>query len=132
MPTLKKFWSPSNLVKTPAIDWGIDNEDNAIRDLEVVLGGDVRRCGLFISKTHQFIGASPDGIFDDFLIEIKCPFILRHSEPTDFSNLKKEQKSSFCCTLVEGRLKLKKSHKYYGQIMTQMWVTGYRKTILMI
>ena len=130
--TLKKFWSPTEFMKTSALQWGIDNEENAAHELEVHLGGEISRCGLFVSKMHYFIGASPDGIFQDFLIEIKCPFILRHSKPNDFSKLTKQQKVSFCCTLTAGKLKLKKSHKYYGQIMCQMYVTGYKKTIFMI
>ena len=108
---MARFWNTSDFLKTAAIQWGIDNEDNAIRDLENQLGGEITRCGLFISKSHQFIGASPDGIYQDSLIEVKCPFILRDAEPTDFSNLNRQQRGSFCSSLTAaGTLKLKKNH----------------------
>ena len=132
LPFIQKFWSMTTVPKTAAIQWGLDNEKNAIRDLEIQLGGKIKQCGLFVSKTHQFLGASPDGIFEDHLVEIKCPFILKDSEPTNFSNLTKQQKWSFCCTLTASGLKLKKNHKYYGQVMCQMFCTGYRKTMFII
>ena len=40
-----------------------------------------KRCGIFVSKTHPYLAASPDAIIDDDkLVEIKCPYIAKHYE----------------------------------------------------
>ena len=69
----------------------------------------------------------PDGV-----VEIKCPWVLRDSKPDDFSKLSKAQIASFCCEQTANGLVLKKSHKYYGQIQLQMWVTGMKYGIFCI
>merc|ERR1712062_80206 len=97
LPFIKNFWSMSKVPDTPAIKWGRENEQNAILDLEKELNGSITNTGLFVSRICPYIGASPDGIFQDSLIEIKCPFILKDVLPTDLRFLSKEQRSNFCC-----------------------------------
>ena len=118
--------------QSSAMKWGIEHEADAKIAIERQLGGSILNCGLFVSKSHSFIGASPDGIYDDCLVEIKCPFILRESEPTDFSNLSKQQKWNFCSKITPDGLRLKKNHNYYCQVQVQMFVTGYSKTLFAI
>jgi hypothetical protein len=60
----------------------------------------------------------------DCVIEAKCPFIMQFLHPLEIEKLQTSQKRSFCCTKVDGSLKLKKSHKYYYQVQTQLFVTG--------
>ena len=100
----------TSVPETTAIKWGRDNEENAIKDLERKLGGKVNKCGLFISKLHPFIGASPDGLFEDCVVEIKCPFVLRDHKPAEISKLTKEQQRNFCCHISSEGFKLKQNH----------------------
>ena len=88
--------------------------------------------GMWIDPAYPQLGASPDGLLNDptegiGILEIKCPYILRDNEPSDFSALTPSQRSNFCCTLDScGRLQLKKSHSYYYQIQMQMGVVGMK------
>ena len=89
--------------------------------------------------------ASPDGLQGtDYVIEIKCPYVLYTAElhPKDFHKLKKSQRNNFFLHwAVTGtiqdensnslpkikfktEIRLKKNHAYYWQIQTQMKVLG--------
>ena len=57
-----------------AMQWGIDNEPNAIAAYENITSSFVVGCGLIPHPTISMSGASPDGLIDDDgLIEVKCP-----------------------------------------------------------
>lgn len=57
-----------------AMQWGIDNEPNAIAAYENITSRFVVGCGLIPHPTISMSGASPDGLIDDDgLIEVKCP-----------------------------------------------------------
>lgn len=86
----------------------------------------IRECGLYIYKSAQFIGASPDGILQcdccqERLIEIKCP----STAISDLPYLVAKVPSS-------KELKLKMNHAYYGQVQGQMLVTGINQTIFFV
>ena len=114
----------------PAIQWGKGNEQNAFKKFQETTGRSVSKCGLFLSKKHPWIGASPDGISDelDFILEIKCPYILRSTTAEDVESLSESQRKNYFCEKVETRMILKKSHKYFWQCQTQMYVTGIELT----
>ena len=85
----------------------------------------------YFSFRYPFIGASPDGIFEDFLLEVKCPLVLKDTTPTNISNLTPEQRKDFFLISSEtsqDQVELKKTHKYYSQIQFQMYITGYKKS----
>lgn len=74
---------------------------------------DLRRSGLIINaKVNPFFAASPDGIHDDFVLEIKCP-----GTPNTFLQY----------TNID-----KLSRKYFAQIQLQMHVTGKSKALLAV
>lgn len=57
-----------------AMQWGIDNEPNAVEAYEWQNFTKVEPCGLIDHPTIEMAGASPDGLVgDDGQIEIKCP-----------------------------------------------------------
>ncbi len=88
---------------TAAMQWGIDNEPLARLRYELLTGNSVEECGFF-AHSSLMAGASPDGlIYDDGLIEIKCPNTATHIE-----------------TLKSKKL----PYQYYWQVMGQMWITG--------
>ena len=72
-----------------------------------------RDSGLVVSTVHPYIGASPDGAVQCDccgcgVLEIKCPYCIRESSPTEASFLK------------DGNLS--KMHVHYYQVQTQLYV----------
>ena len=134
---IQRLWNEEpDISHLEPVQWGIDNEENAITDFEAQLERrncftKVTKCGLFINRALPYFAVSPDGLFGDFLIEIKCPWVLREHGPDDVYLLKPTQRYShfrkFC--FPSGKFRLKRSHKYYAQCQLAMFVTGYRKLI---
>ncbi|GBN25053.1 hypothetical protein AVEN_65053-1 [Araneus ventricosus] len=57
-----------------AMNYGQDNEDNAVRALQDSVNLKDRRCGLFVNPNIGYLAASPDGLIDDDgIVEVKCP-----------------------------------------------------------
>lgn len=92
---------------TPAIKRGRVLEQKVLEVVREKLNKEIQRCGLFISKNFPMIAGSPDGIGQDFIIEIKCPF----SEET-YKNY-----------IYNGR----PTKKFYSQMQIQMYVCGIKK-----
>lgn len=72
----------------------------------------LEKCGIVLRPDLPIFGASPDGIADDFIVEIKCP-------------TKKKTISNY---IADGVLK----KKVYFQMQLQMAMTGKRKGILVV
>ncbi|CAC5383624.1 unnamed protein product [Mytilus coruscus] len=65
-------------IKTSAILHGRKYESIALAKYESECGRGTRQCGIFVSSSHPYIGASPDAVIDDqTILEIKCPFVVR-------------------------------------------------------
>lgn len=82
--------------------------------------------GLVISMDAPYLGASPDGKVIDpgcsdpiGLSEVKCPETKYLVNPLDACSDR-----SFVMEEVAGKLKLKRTHKYYVQVQGLMGVTG--------
>ena len=59
---------------SPAMQWGIDHEEEARRRYSVIAETMVDQVGFVIHPTIERAGASPDGLVgDDGCLEIKCP-----------------------------------------------------------
>ena len=78
----------------------------------------LQKCGLYVNPEWPFLGASPDGLIlsEDALIEVKCPYVGRHEkvEPGKMFPFLEVRKN---------KIHLKKSHKYYCQIIGQMAIS---------
>lgn len=59
--------------ETAAMKRGITLEKRVIKELEKKISGTIRSSGFNILKKYGVIGASPDGITDDSVVEVKCP-----------------------------------------------------------
>jgi putative phage-type endonuclease len=95
---------PSEFTGNIATQWGTDNEPNALADFKM-LHGDVQECGFYVHPQIEWLGASPDGLIgDDGLIEIKCPFGMRHS--------------------ADGFKPIMDQMHYYAQVQYQLYITG--------
>ncbi len=132
--TKKILWEEEpDISRLPAIKWGLEHEKTALEHFKLHGNwGEIMSCGLFVSRDHAFLGASPDAIGSDFLIEIKCPYSLRKTTPFDLESLTLSQRSSFFCKKIGNNLSLKKNHKYYYQVQCQMFVSGVHKTYFVV
>ena len=114
--------------KVPALNWGLNNEDNArICYTEMMEESHVNfrffPCGLYINPSFPHLGATPDGIIScdccgTGLMEIKCPYKYRDMNPkhviaSDFY-LKANE--------ADGLLSLRHNHQYYYQVQGQLAV----------
>ena len=112
---------------TKATQWGCEHEKIAQELYTQVLSKnhknfDIRNSGLVISTTHQFLGASPDGVIScdccgTGLIEIKCPCC---KKDTTISEAAEDNK--FCLKEFSGVLQLDQNHPYYFQVQQQLHV----------
>ena len=67
-------------VQTNAMKDGIESESSIIQTFEHETGNKVLKSGFFISDTHPFLGASPDGLVDeDKIVEVK-KIVLKEGE----------------------------------------------------
>lgn len=63
---------------TADMTWGIEQEPYAAAEYALLTGRAVRPCFFFDHFDIDNFGASPDGLVDDGLIEIKCPRTATH------------------------------------------------------
>ena len=60
---------------SPAMQWGIDYEPEAVEFYELLTGNVVTECGFIQPEQDSYFGGSPDGLIGEKgLIEIKCPY----------------------------------------------------------
>ena len=104
---------------------GISREPQIIQDYLSQKGTEgitVEKCGFFVSLSHSFLGASPDGIVNDHgdsgLLEMK--FIQQSETETLEEALIKKR----ICKAINSNLELNKNHQYFYQVQQQMFVTG--------
>ena len=85
------------------MQWGIDNEQNAVTWYEFETNNTVKHVGFVVSDRCDKFGASPDGLIgDNGLIEVKCPSSKVHLD----------------------HLESGPPNKYVAQMQWQLFVTG--------
>ena len=73
--------SPTETFQNAAMQWGVDQEDNARKAYESHTGTFVEEMGIAFHPDLKHTHASPDGLVgEDGLIEIKCPNTTTHIE----------------------------------------------------
>ena len=76
---LKRLLGEYDLSRVKAIQWGVDNEEEAIRAFTLKTGKAVKETGIWFDSSG-ILGASPDGIVDDnTVLETKCPYTERNN-----------------------------------------------------
>ncbi|XP_046407796.1 uncharacterized protein LOC124172359 [Ischnura elegans] len=83
-----------------AMKRGRELEGMVIQELERELGNKIERCGLALDAKYPFLGATPDGMFGEIVVEVNCP----------------QKYKTVCNYLKEGN----PTPKYHTQIMVQM------------
>ncbi len=95
----------------------------------------VTECGLMVSTTEPYMGASPDGLVtckccaETRVLEIKCPFNAWKNYPADIPKLFPDYHLYLD---KKGNLKLKETSAWYSQVNFQMGILGLRKADLVI
>ena len=85
-------------------------------------GLEVNSCGLFVCKTHGFLGASPDGLVTDPSSENPLGLV-------EAKNIQLRENESLAAALVRKGIctkdgNIKKSHQYYYQIQQLEFVVN--------
>lgn len=113
----------NNKIQTGHMRDGICSEGEIIEQYMKITNNKVQKSGFFVSKTHPFLGASPDGLIDDDgSIEVKK--IHPHYNET----LEAALKRLHIVKDVDGCLIVNENHKYYYQMQQQLFCTGRRWT----
>lgn len=111
------LWNHIDLSNVPAIKYGRDNEVKAFEKYKMVKQCDVRSSGFYINKKYAGLGCSPDGLIYNSLgivtgiLEIKCPYKIRHIKPEDIQDL-----SNIYYSIIDSKMRLNRTHAYYYQI----------------
>ena len=124
LSTVKQICGTGTKFTNKATKWGCDHESTATEAFILHMKKQhtnfvYEEAGLFISKEHPHIGASPDGLVKcdccgEGVLEIKCPYSAKNDNIQDL-----QQKVDFL-----ENFSLKRGHKYFYQVQTQLLVTG--------
>lgn len=106
------LWGGNKIRATKAMERGLKIEEDVIHVVEGKLAMKFERSGIHLMQNNPLIGASPDGINSDYVLEIKSP-----------ANAK-----TFKKYLSDGV----PAAKYYAQVQLQMHVTGRKKGLFCI
>ncbi|KAF9824869.1 hypothetical protein SFRURICE_001742 [Spodoptera frugiperda] len=88
---------------TPAMKRGRVLENEVRKTVESKIKKKVSKCGLLLNSKYPMIAGSPDGIFEDGIVEIKCPI-----SKTTYKNYIKNALAT---------------EKYYAQMQLQMYLS---------
>ena len=94
-------------------------------------GVSLEECGFFISRSHGYLGASPDRII--YLPTQSDPGVLemKYIQVKPGQTLKDVLVKQSVCTEKESSLILNKNHKYFYQLCHQMFSTTYKGSYFM-
>lgn len=110
----QSLFNPPEL-HTPAVVHGRLNEGKARTKFQEVSSLKVEKCGLFVHDLYPNFCASPDGIIssENAVLEIKSPYSGKDAK------IEVGPLFPYLCQ-EQGRITLKRNHKYYYQIQGQM------------
>ena len=112
--------------RTKATQWGYQHEEDGLAAYRSMIDQSqdsfkVEKSGFVISSDYPYIRESPDSMVEcsccgKGTVEVKCPHCVRDKETPECP-----EKVS-CMENVAGKVQLRKSHQYYYQIQTQVFV----------
>lgn len=118
------LWKSNDISHLQAVQYGRDNEANALKEYKQVTGSNVVNAGLVVNSKYPGLGCSPDGLVTNKegmltkLIEIKCPFKIKDQHPQQFDPVLLK---NMCYRIDEnGYLKIKRNHAYYFQVQLSL------------
>ena len=112
--------------------YGQKYEPAALRSVQTYInpsGLVIEQPCLYISKTHSFLAATPDGVIRnkhsqeiDTVVEVKCPYTARFTFKRPKWVLKKDN----------GTYELEYGSRYYYQVQAEMFVTGAKQCLFAV
>ena len=110
-------------IQTAQMKDGIDSEPQIIEMYSNEKQVQVAKCGFVISKTHPFLGASPDGLVGECgTLEIK------KIHPHDGESLEQALRRQHVIKQTEAGLIINNNHSYYYQMQQQLFCTERKWT----
>ena len=122
----KSINQPQNLTNK-AVLHGRKQEKKALAKLEEKCGLTIAQCGLMIHTDMPYLAATPDGITDNVVVEVKCPYKGRKKKI-----IKSAKYFPFLDTDEDNKLILKKNHNYYAQVQGQLLIAKKEVCIFVI
>ena len=116
---LKRLLGEYDLSRVKAVQWGVNNEEEAIKAFTAKTGKTVKETGIWFHPSG-ILGASPDGIVDDeTVLEAKCPYTERNLTIEEAV----QSSVTFCLQKCESEqcYALKKDHVYWHQVQGEMY-----------
>lgn len=127
--TVRKVCYPNKSATTAAIRWGIEHEEEGRQAYITVMAPQhenlkVEQSGFKLNPSFPEVGASPDGLIHctccgKGCLEVKCTF--KHCNTHILQAC--EDDMNFYLQVTDGKISLKKTHPYYSQVQTQIFVT---------
>lgn len=114
---LKRLLGEYDLSRVKAIQWGVNNEAEAVKAFTNLTGETVKETGIWLDGSG-ILGASPDGIVaGDSVLEVKCPYTERNMTIEEAVNTS----PNFCLKKTEsGQYALKEEHVYWHQVQGEI------------
>ena len=115
---VKRLLGEYDLSRVKAVQWGVNNEKEAIRAFTLKTEKIVKDTGIWFDSSG-ILGASPDGIVDDeTVLEAKCPYTEQNLTIEEALN-----STSFCLEKIESGqgYTLRKDHVYWDPVQGQMY-----------
>lgn len=119
-PLVKSILYSYSLDRVASVEHGKDNEVKAVEQLSRQENISIEKCGLFIDKSLFFLGASPDGIYENGIIDIKCPFSVFGIDPDTAI----QQKKLKCFKLSGDDVVMNTNHDWFYQIQGQLHIAN--------
>ena len=115
---LKRLLGEYDLSRVKVVQWGVNNETEALKAFTKLTGKTVLETGIWLG-TSGILGASPDGLVeDDSVLEAKCPYTERNMIIEEAVNTS----PNFCLEKTEsGQYALKKGHVYWHQAQGEIY-----------
>lgn len=70
---VKQIIGSSKVFQSEVMERGRRLEKDVLDEIKVITGLQFKECGLFLLPDYPILGASPDAVGNDFVVEIKCP-----------------------------------------------------------
>ena len=115
---VKRLLGEYDLSRVKAVQWGVNNEEEAVKAFTLKTGLAVKETGIWFHSSG-ILGASPDGIIDDeTVLEVKCPYTERN-----LTIAEAVESATFCLEKCESGqcYTLKKDHVYWHQVQGEMY-----------
>ena len=114
---LKRLLGEYDISRVKAVQWGVNNEAEAIKAFTNLTAKTVQETGLWLDGSG-ILGASSDGIVDeDSVLEVKCSYTERNMTMEEAVNIS----PNFCLKKTEsGQYALKEEHVYWHQVQGEI------------